>query len=343
MLATARDLTRVIRTARPLFMQLAAATGCSCINGFGITLKQTLGQKTNQPAIVFYVNRKLSLRNLPVQNRIPKQINIPWEGVSDGVLEVITDVQALQFQAFENTARMRPCPGGYSIGHPDVTAGTLGCLVKDKRNNKPVILSNNHVLANSNQAQVGDPIIQPGSADGGTIEADTIATLTRFYPINFEAGVNNLVDAAIATPLEPSSSYVVHAIKDVGNDIPTSMRDITVNDLGQFVRKSGRTTEHTTGFIDAVNVTVTVKFGLFEKATFVDQIVIEQVLAEEDISAGGDSGSAVLDRDNRLIGLLFAGSERDEGNGQPATAIINPIKHVFNLLDLELLKPGELK
>ncbi len=344
MLATTRDLTRVIRTARPLFLQLAAATGCGCINGFGITMKKTAGQKTNQPAIVFYVSRKLSLRNLPVQNRIPRQINIPWEYASDGVLEIITDVQALQFQAFENTARMRPCLGGYSIGHPDITAGTLGCLVKDKLNNKPVILSNNHVLANSNQAQIGDPIIQPGPADGGTVESDTIATLTRFYPIHFEAGVNNLIDAAIATPLDPITSHVVYAIKDINepSNVPTEMRDIRVEDLGQFVRKSGRTTEHTTGYIDAVNVTVTVKYGLFEKATFVDQIVIEQVLAEEDISAGGDSGSAVLDQENKLIGLLFAGSDRDEGNGQPATAIINPIKHVFNLLDLELLTPEEL-
>jgi hypothetical protein len=76
---------------------------------------------------------------------------------------------------------------------------------------------------------------------------------------------------------------------------------------------------------------------MFEKATYVDQIVIEQVLSEEDISAGGDSGSVVLDRNKKLIGLLFAGSERDDGAEQPATAIINPIKHVFSLLNLETL------
>jgi hypothetical protein len=148
--------------------------------------------------------------------------------------------------------------------------------------------------------------------------------------------VNNLIDAAIATPINPGD--VVRNIKDVGDLIPSETRDITVDDLGEFIRKSGRTTEHTTGYIDAVNVTTTVKYGLGEKATFVDQIVIEQVLAEEDISAGGDSGSAVLDRDGRLIGLLFAGSDRDEASGQPATAIVNPIKHVFNLLDLEVIK-----
>ena len=98
--ATTRDLVRVIRTARQFFVQAAAATGCTCINGFGITMKRVSGKRTTQPAIVFYVSRKLSLRSLPVHNRIPQQINIPWEYAADGVLEVVTDVQAVQFQVY---------------------------------------------------------------------------------------------------------------------------------------------------------------------------------------------------------------------------------------------------
>ncbi len=331
------DLIRVMRSARPLFQQLVRATGCTCINGLGITMKKVQGKKTDQPAVVFYVNRKLSLRNLPVQSRLPKQINIPWEKASDGVLEVITDVQVKQFQALENITKERPCPGGFSIGHTAITAGTLGCLVKDKTDDETVILSNNHVLANSNQAEIGDPIVQPGPADGGTDPNDKIATLKRFKPIDFTPGVGNYIDAAIASPVNPDD--VVFEIKDVGVNIPTETRDITEDDLGMFVRKSGRTTQHTTGYIDAINVTVTVKYGGFEKADFVDQIVIEQVYSEEDISAGGDSGSAVLDNDNKLVGLLFAGSERDETTQEPASAIINPIKHVFSLLNLETLTP----
>ncbi|MFQ6030233.1 MAG: hypothetical protein ACE5Q6_22390 [Dehalococcoidia bacterium] len=336
--ATALDLVRIMRTARPLFQQMASAVGCDCINGFGIARKRVAGTKTDQPAIVFYVSKKLSLRSLPVQNRIPKQFNIPWEHAEDGVLEIITDVQAVQFQALENTAKLRPCPGGFSIGHVDITAGTLGCLVKDKINDTTVILSNNHVLANSNQAGIGDPIVQPGPTDGGAAPGDTIGTLTRFQPIDFTAGANNLIDAAIATPGDPVAD-VVHEIKDVGVTIPTETRDITVDDLGDFVKKSGRTTEHTDGFVATVNATVQVKYGLGEKATFVDQIIIEAPIIEEDISAGGDSGSGVLDGNNNLIGLLFAGSEKDEAAGEPATAIISPIKHVFNLLDLETLTP----
>jgi hypothetical protein len=207
--------------------------------------------------------------------------------------------------------------------------------VKDKTTGEAVLLSNNHVLANSNNAAIGDPILQPGPHDGGNDPADRFATLTRFHPIDFTPGASNVIDAAIGTPVDPA--FVAPDIKDIGNDIPKETRNITVADLGQVVQKSGRTTEHTTGYIDTVNTTVAVKYGMFEKATFVDQIVIEAALTEEDISAGGDSGSAVLDRNKKLIGLLFAGSERDDGAGQPATAIINPIKYVFNLLNLETL------
>ena len=266
--ATARDLVRVMRTARPLFEQLVRATHCDCVNGFGITQKRVQGKRvSDQPAIVFYVNKKLSLRNLPIQNRIPKQINLPWEHGRNGVLEIVTDVQVQQFQSLEYTSRERPCPGGYSIGHVDITAGTLGCLVKDKLNDNTVILSNNHVMANSNQAAIGDPIVQPGPTDGGTVQNDQIATLTRFKPIDFTAGVNNLIDAAIATPLEDVPDLVEFAIKDVGSGVPTETRNIGVDDLGDSVHKTGRTTEHTSGYIDTVNATVQVKYGLGEKAT----------------------------------------------------------------------------
>jgi hypothetical protein len=289
---------------------------------------------------VFYVNRKLSLRSLPVQSRIPKQLNIPWEYTPDGVLEVITDVQAVRFEAFDSQTRERPACGGDSIGHSNITAGTLGCLVKDKLNpDVPAILSNNHVLSNTNEATPGDPILQPGPADGGSTPSDQIATLTRFYPIHFEAGVYNQIDAAIAAPLEPWTDFVAHKIRDVDDSAPTATRDITVDDLGASVRKSGRTTGHTVGYVDAVHFTGPVKYGLFQTAYFTNQIVIRQELAEEDISAGGDSGSAVLDHEGKLIGLLFAGSERNEGVGEPATAIVNPIKYVFDLLGLETWTP----
>jgi hypothetical protein len=236
--AQARDLVRVARTGRQFFQQMAAATGCSCINGFGISYKQTDGERDpSKPCIVFYVSQKLSLRRLPLHNRIPRQINLPWEHTKDGVLEILTDVIPASFHAVAFTGRERPCPGGISIGH----------------------------VANSNQASLGDPILQPGPADGGAGPQDTIATLTRFRTIDFSSGANNTVDGAVATPTDPS--VVDPSIKGIGPDIPRATRDISVDDLGAAVQKSGRTTEHTQGTVEAVSATVSVKYGIFEKAT----------------------------------------------------------------------------
>lgn len=96
--------------------------------------------------------------------------------------------------------RMRPAPGGISVGHFRITAGTLGCLVRGRtarRVNRLMILSNNHVLANSNAAAIGDCVAQPGPIDGGRCPADQVAVLERFVPINFAGGAN-VVDCATA-------------------------------------------------------------------------------------------------------------------------------------------------
>ncbi len=96
--------------------------------------------------------------------------------------------------------RQRPSPNGISVGHFRITAGTQGALARGRRaprDRRLLILSNNHVLANSNAARFGDTILQPGRADGGQNPRDRIAILERFVPINFGGGAN-LVDCATA-------------------------------------------------------------------------------------------------------------------------------------------------
>jgi V8-like Glu-specific endopeptidase len=46
------------------------------------------------------------------------------------------------------------------------------------------------------------------------------------------------------------------------------------------------------------------------------------------MSQGGDSGSAVVNENNQLIGLLFAGSD--------TTTIMNRIQNVFSALGVSL-------
>ena len=232
---------------------------------------------------------------------------------------------------------------GVSIGHKDITAGTLGCLVE--KNGDIFILSNNHVLANSNAAQPGDPILQPGPYDGGRFPEDHIANLEAFIPITFGntpstcetaggisafldtaarlvgSGVrfqpisvqaaDNLVDAAIARPLNPAD--VIDEIMEIG-----VIQGTTQGVLGLAVKKSGRTTALTTGEIEQIDVTVNVQYGTNQIATFTDQLMAGAM------SQGGDSGSAVLDANNRLVGLLFAGSD--------TTTIFNRVENVFAAL-----------
>jgi len=215
------------------------------------------------------------------------------------------------------TTRQRPAPLGYSVGHPDVTAGTIGARVKDGAGNV-YVLSNNHVLANSNDAQINDPIYQPGPYDGGT-SADQIATLSAFAPIDFSANGVNTIDAAIArsttgelgnsTPLDdgygtPGSDIFGDANGDGWIDDVTAL-------LGLDVQKYGRTTELTAGQITGINASVQICYEVFyifclKSAIFVDQLIIEP----GQFSGGGDSGSLIVTEDDNknAVALLFAGS-----------------------------------
>ncbi|MGH7753117.1 MAG: hypothetical protein ACREN5_09895, partial [Gemmatimonadales bacterium] len=222
-----------------------------------------------------------------------------------------------QFLALSDpTKRLRPAPLGYSIGHPAITAGTYGARTRDASGNV-YALSNNHVLANSNDASIGDPALQPGPFDGGTA-ADQIGTLVAFKPIDFSGGPNtidaamaitNAADAANATPADDGYGPPASAIwGDANGD--GQFDDITAA-LGRFVMKYGRTTKLTHGQVTGINATVDICYEVIfifcvKSARFVNQLII----TPGGFSGGGDSGSLIVtdDANRNPIGLLFAGS-----------------------------------
>jgi len=91
--------------------------------------------------------------------------------------------------------RQRPLLLGCSVGHVDITAGTLGAIVRKPEDTRDRILSNNHVLANEDLAKTGDEILQQGDYDGGKPPADVCARLESAVALS-QSG--NLVDAAVA-------------------------------------------------------------------------------------------------------------------------------------------------
>lgn len=210
--------------------------------------------------------------------------------------------------ALSHRMRLRPAPGGISIGHVAVTAGTLGCLVRGNslpRIFRRMILSNNHVLANSNNARLGDHIVQPGRFDGGASPRDLIAVLERFIPINFSGGIN-FVDCATGWTWP---DRVRRELMFLSGGTPNFFRlgNCVKNPvLNMLVGKSGRTTQLRAGRVTGVGVTVNVNFN-GRIAQFRDQFSVRGLAG--DFSAGGDSGSVIWEWTPQrcLVGLLFAG------------------------------------
>jgi hypothetical protein len=298
--------------------------------GVGVANKWSKGVNTGDLAIAVLVRNKEEEGLLDSSDKIPKTLkNLKTDVYEVGELMAggagttmdadLLDTVDEDVTTLSLTQRARPAMGGYSIGHYRITAGTAATGAYELRPfpGKPAsyyILSNNHVLANSNNARLGDPILQPGPHDGGRYPADFIGRLERFIPIRFD-GTCNYVDAAIAkTRFEWFTREIYYIGYTASLWKPAS--------VGMIVKKTGRTTNFTTGRVTVVNATVNVNYGGGKVGKFCRQILTT------DMSAPGDSGSLVLDQANNPIGLLFAGSS--------VVTIMNPINYVQALLRIRL-------
>ena len=214
--------------------------------------------------------------------------------------------------------KYRPPFPGISCGHYKVTAGTLGCFVEDNKG-KVYVLSNNHVLADTDRGYWQDPILQPGKLDGGKRRKDIIAFLSHLVPLS-RTGANTM-DAAIALVEEGLNPDFRIFQKD-------SVRGTVEPANKMKVEKWGRTTGHTTGSITTRNLDIQVDFD-GEIIEFQDQFEIKA--ARGMFCDGGDSGSLILERGTfNAVGLLFAGN--DEG-----TTFASPINEVLTAFSVRIV------
>jgi hypothetical protein len=164
--------------------------------GVGVGYRESQGGLTDELALVALVEQKKPLEALSASELIPREMG----GMKTDV-QAVGKLRALQLTSPKGRFRPTIAPG-VSIGHYLITAGTLGAVVYDRATGEAFLLSNNHVFANSNEASLGDPILQPGPLDQGLNPSDTVATLARWVQMAFH-GDPTPVGSRLVPPPSP--------------------------------------------------------------------------------------------------------------------------------------------
>lgn len=296
------------------------------VTGIDIGHKMVKGERTSEMAIRIYVEKKR--KNVPAAELLPPEI----DGVKTDVIEATfvlhqgAMVRAEEFRTMSDTGTYNPLVGGISIGPCKavggyVYVGTLGCLVRDRGTGERLALSNYHVMAEKWAA--GDSMAQPSRVDGGTCPAKTVGTLLRSV-------LSDQVDGAVArlntTRTTDCSITEIGAVAGKG----PAAKDMKV-------RKRGRTTGLTHGIVDSIDATVKVPYD-DGTHTLKHQILIKVNASESSVfGQGGDSGSAVVDDANHVVGLYFAGSTDGK------IGVANPIDAVLDALNIDICAKPTIK
>ena len=263
----------------------------------------------------------------------------PLRGVYGGTLPTL-DTQK-HFSSLRTGIGITNPKGNY----PNLlSVGTLGFFLQDDSGNQ-YLVSNNHVIGGSNAANIGDPVVQPGTLDLTNIEFQLMPTLTdlertlkiaelsAIVKLNYRTNNNipiNKVDAAMAKLT--NSDRLLDALNQLayGGRIVNVAAPYEINpNTGAIegsarVYKVGRTTGYTEGIVTAVAATSNIPYG--NNRAFFNQQIIVQATPDNgnSFSQKGDSGSGVLNERHELVGLLFAGSTQQ--------TLVNPINLVLTEL-----------
>jgi hypothetical protein len=251
-----------------------------------------------------------------VNKKAPEKLVEPDAVVStvmkESGFDVLTDVVEVgEIILASNNAVYRPVTCGVSGGHGLImSGGTLGCVVKRKSDGKSLLLSCNHVVANTNNAtRHRDPVIQPSNLDRGTVD-NIIGILDDFIDLDF-SGRTNYVDVALVD-IDPGIR--VDPSMEGAGFVPK--RHI-MPQRGLLVKKVGRTTEETRGLVNGVHlgmqgIPIDIPYGS-QYAKFADIFsvghIYGRVLPPPVFADKGDSGSLIVEDEtgsNQGVGLLFA-------------------------------------
>ena len=298
------------------------------ITGIDVGYKITNGKVTDQIAVRFHVPKKLPKEELKKSNILPRTLNNVKTDVLENNFEYLTTITTFEVNSSilaSDSKRYDVLQGGIEISPTEPVhvsrdstgriisksfeTGTLGAIVFDKNLNEEVLLTNNHVLSVGGVFTVGGGINQPA----GDRRINRIAT-------NLKNVNDNLVDGA--TGRLNGERPFLNSIVDIG--VIRGAGTVGYNDA---VRKRGRTTLYTEGYVDGMAGTfyINTRAGLKEYR----DIISVRSNSQDPFSSHGDSGSVVVNSQNQIIGLLFAGT--------PSVTLVCPINNVLSALNLSII------
>ncbi|HEX3044312.1 MAG TPA: hypothetical protein VHY08_06120, partial [Bacillota bacterium] len=297
------------------------------VTGVDIGYKYVNGEKTDKVAIRVFVEKK---EDVSEKDFIPKEIDgiatdvIETQKIELQVLKIPVDEPILQTE----TRRFDPLIGGIEIGpcraiNGYLLLGTLGAIVQ--KEGKKYALSNFHVMGADSNWRKGDELVQPSRANGGYCPENVIGKLNDACLTQKYGNIQMQADAAISTITNRSISGEILGIGEIkGSSLPV---------IGKKVRKHGRTTNLTFGSIDGIHATVTLDYGEgIGRVTLRNQIsIIPDKRKNTAFSKSGDSGSVIVDENNNVVGLLFAGA------GNNSRTYANIFSEVEQALNISLL------
>ena len=267
------------------------------------------------------VEKKMPRNNPDRRHEVPESLTCPAFG-----RELLTDVRAVGKARLDALmTATRPARPGYDVGNELGGAGTLSCVVRDRKTGTRLGLSCAHVIAPAGAASVGASVgatvycpSLTNAEDLDVLEEAPIGRLYRIAPLSFSAD-----DAAAnvdAATFEPDDASLLDArIAQLGvtpkgiNARPT---------VGLRVHKVGAVSERTHGCVHAIGLCAKIPYHDNRWATFVNQIGVTS------FTRPGDSGSLVLDEADLAVGIHFASFD--------GMSLCTPMQRVLGALDCVL-------
>ncbi|MGM1058596.1 DNA/RNA non-specific endonuclease [Saccharothrix sp. Mg75] len=306
------------------------------VSSIGIGHKVAGGRVTDEVAVQFTVRQKADPEALAALGTAPLPDSVVVDGVTVPTDVLQRDYRA-DFRVVEEAAadvrktRVDPVAPGVSLGHVRVSAGTFGCVVHDRVDGTPYVLSNWHVLHGPTGA-LGDDVVQPGVHDDNRTDRNRLGRLVRSH-------LGAAGDCAVATIEDRRFTAEVTGLGVV-------VEKLGEPELGDKVVKSGRTTGVTHGVVRRVDVLVKIDYGPGVGPRDIGGFEIgpdpKRPAPDGEISKGGDSGAVWLFKSSNgrvgrtMAGLHFAG---EAGASADEHALACLPQSVFEKLGISLTPP----